>query len=134
MALTLPDTLFRCCCSVTYGDGRVKTLSCGTEVLFSNLVIAFPGDLYLVVRGLQFERVQTLLQLLVHAARQLTPLRDLPAEGVVVLDQTQDVAPVAVGPHPVARHQAGGGAVDAVAGAAAERAPVHLRGSARFLI
>lgn len=76
--------------------------------------------LYLVVRALLFECVQTLLQLCVHAARQLTAVCDLLAEGVVVLNQTQNMAAVAIGPHPVARHQAGGSAGDAFTRAAAE--------------
>lgn len=73
------------------------------------------ANLYLAVGAQLSERVQTLLQLCRHAARQLAALGDLPAEGAVVLHQTQDVAAVAVGPHAVARHQARGGAGDALA-------------------
>lgn len=73
------------------------------------------AHLYLAVGAQLSERVQTLLQLCRHAARQLAALGDLPAEGAVVLHQTQDVAAVAVGPHAVARHQARGGAGDALA-------------------
>lgn len=81
---------------------------------------------YLVVGALLSECVQTLLQLCVHAARQLPALRDLLAEGAVVLNQTQNMSAVAIGPHPVARHQAGRSTGGAVAGAAGDRPPVHL--------
>lgn len=80
------------------------------------------SDGYLVVRAQLSERVQTLLQLCRHAARQLPALGDLPAEGAVVLHQAQDVAAVAVGPHPMAGHQSRGGAGEALAGAAADGA------------
>lgn len=78
------------------------------------------SDLYLLVGDQLSEHVQTLLQLRRHASRQLPALGDLPAECAVVLHQAQDVAAVAVGPHPMAGHQARGGAGDALAGAAAD--------------
>ena len=81
---------------------------------------------YLVVGALLSERVQTLLQLGHHAVRQLPSVRDLLAEGAVVLNQTQNMAAVAIGPHPVARHQARGSASHAVARAAAGRASIYL--------
>ena len=60
-----------------------------------------------------------LLQLGVHVLCEAPALRDLLAQGVVVLDQPQDVGPVAAGPQPVARHQAGRGARGPALGAAA---------------
>lgn len=70
--------------------------------------------------------MQTFLQLGHHAVRQLPSVRDLLAEGAVVLNQAQNVAAAATGPHPVARHQARGSAGDAVARAAAGRPSVYL--------
>lgn len=78
------------------------------------------SNLYLGVGAQLSERVQTLLQLRRHVSRQLASLGDLPAEGAVVLHQAQDVAAVAVGPRPVTRHQARGGAGEALALAAAD--------------
>lgn len=89
---------------------------------------------YLVVRAQLSECVQTLLQLCDHAVRQLPALRDPLAEGVVVLNQTQNMAAIAISPHPVAWHQARGSARDAVSRAAADRPSIHLRVRTVFLI
>lgn len=89
---------------------------------------------YLVVRAQLSECVQTLLQLCDHAAWQLPTVRDLLAEGAVVLNQTQNVAAIAIGPHPVARHQARGSPRDAVSRAAADHPSVQGRLRMRFFI
>ena len=51
--------------------------------------------------------LQTFLQVRVHAAREPAAFADLFAQRAVVLDEPHHVPPVAVGPEPVAWHQAG---------------------------
>lgn len=89
---------------------------------------------YLVARVQLSECVQTLLQLCDHAAWKFPALGDLLAEGVVVLNQTQNMAAITISPHPVAWHQARRCTRNTVSWAAADRPAFHIRVSKVFLI
>lgn len=76
---------------------------------------------YLGLGVLLGQAAEALLQMPVHPVGQLPPLRYLLAEGVVVLDEAQDVPPVLIGPQAVARDQSRGRR-----GGAVRRAPAAL--------
>lgn len=70
-------------------------------------VLKRDGCIYPPVSPLLAECADTLLQVCVHGAGEPPSLGDLLPQGIVVLDKTQDMAPLAVGPQAVAGHQAG---------------------------